>query len=194
MDEGSSGRLSSSSTGAPTDSTVSSESDPAADDEARSISTRPPKTAKTVDLNAYDLPQFVATREFIKGDGNCQYRALAHLLYGDQSLHEAVRRLIVGEINDNSHRYDESLSESGHTFAARQSANGEWGVEQTLAAAARVFGKKIIVLSLASDRPFFLAYGSRDVDSNAPGLLFENNHYELLYRKAFGTQVTSRGQ
>ncbi|KAA1068070.1 hypothetical protein PGTUg99_009269 [Puccinia graminis f. sp. tritici] len=64
-----------------------------------------------------------------------------------------------------------------------QKTNGEWGGEHALAAAAKVLNKKIILLSLASKDPVFLAYGSAPVDPEAPGLIFLNEHYELLFRK-----------
>ncbi|KNZ45878.1 hypothetical protein VP01_772g5 [Puccinia sorghi] len=126
---------------------------------ASSIATTPPPTASTVELTAYGLPEFSATQGFIVGDGNCQYRALSHLAYGDQQYHDYVRRYVTRELARNDHLYAGS-SETDHTsFMYRQRDSGEWGVEQTLAAAAQVYQKKIIVLSLASD-PFFVAYGS----------------------------------
>ncbi|OAV94306.1 hypothetical protein PTTG_08350 [Puccinia triticina 1-1 BBBD Race 1] len=64
-----------------------------------------------------------------------------------------------------------------------QAKDGVWGDEQTLAAAAEVYKKRIILLSLASpNKPYFVEYGKAySVDPKRPGLIFWNNHYELLF-------------
>ena len=40
-------------------------------------------------------------------DGNCFFRAVAHMLYGDDSLHNLVRRQSVEHISDNPEFYQD---------------------------------------------------------------------------------------
>ena len=43
--------------------------------------------------------------EEVKGDGNCQFRALSILVYGNEDRHAAIRELICNYIESNPARY-----------------------------------------------------------------------------------------
>ncbi|KAA1085471.1 hypothetical protein PGT21_008417 [Puccinia graminis f. sp. tritici] len=149
------------------------------------ISSNPPWRVDLCDLDSHGLPQFTYTKNYIRGDGNCLYRALSYLVKRNQDSHWNIRERVFKEIQE-SGEYIDSIQDGTMTFddfVSKDSANGAWGGEHTLAAAARVLNKKIIMLSLASTRPYFRAYGSAPVDPEDPGLVFLGDHYELLFSK-----------
>jgi hypothetical protein len=107
------------------------------------------------------------------------------LVERNQDSHWGIRKRVFKEIEE-SGEYIDSIQDGTMTFddfVSKESANGAWGGEQTLAAAARVLNKKIIMLSLASSKPYFREYGSAPVDPGDPGLVFLGDHYELLFSK-----------
>jgi hypothetical protein len=108
------------------------------------------------------------------------------LVNGNDRSHRDIRKRVTKKIEESVHEYIDSIQDGTITFddfVSKGKANGEWGGEHALSAAAKVLNKKIILLSLASKEPVFLAYGSAPVDPEAPGLIFLNEHYELLFRK-----------
>ena len=52
-------------------------------------------------------PRFTSIR--IDADGNCQFRAIADQMYGNQDDHEVVRQEVISEMENNSERYIEGL-------------------------------------------------------------------------------------
>ena len=47
--------------------------------------------------------------EVIRGDGNCLFRSIAHLIYGNQNVHEKVRCELVDFAQMNWEKYKEIL-------------------------------------------------------------------------------------
>ena len=45
----------------------------------------------------------------IEADGNCQFRAIADQMYGNQDDHEVVRQAVISEMENNSERYIDGL-------------------------------------------------------------------------------------
>lgn len=81
-------------------------------------------------------------------DGNCQFRALSHNLFGSQDHHAAVRERCVDRISRRSDEYS-FLFESDAEFRAYvrdMRRNRTWGDELTLRACADAFGVRIHVV------------------------------------------------
>jgi len=94
----------------------------------------------------------------IRGDGNCQFRALADQLFGDEERHNEVRLKIVDwlrknkdfEVDEGTKIFDfldlEEYS-SWNEYCDEMSRNGAWGDQFTLVAGAEVFQVNIHILS-----------------------------------------------
>lgn len=81
-------------------------------------------------------------------DGNCQFRALSHNLFGSQDHHAAVRERCVERISRRADEYS-FLFESDAEFRAYvrdMRRNRTWGDELTLRACADAFGVRIHVV------------------------------------------------
>lgn len=103
-------------------------------------------------LNKLDeclLEEHDLVRKSVAGDGNCQFRAIADQLYGDQERHAEIRETAVAHIENNSDDYL-SFFESFEKFAeyvATVKKPQQWGDEITLRAAASAYQVKVRVIT-----------------------------------------------
>jgi len=133
-------------------------------------------------------------RHFVLGDGNCQFRAMSHLLFDTEDFHKVVRRLAVQEIIEDPVFFGEFLTDGENIvdYVARMSVSSEWGDDLTLQAISRAYNITIRVFTV-SDRdgqitqsvrtPRTPARGEEEVSSDYPvhNLMFVNgNHYDAL--------------
>lgn len=81
----------------------------------------------------------------IKGDGNCQFRAVADQLWGDEERYDTVKQCAMAEMDKNYSRYDDFILDSG--YMARMRKNGEYGDNLTLWAIANEMGLEILVIT-----------------------------------------------
>lgn len=99
----------------------------------------------------------------IKGDGNCQFRALAYSLWGDQDQHTAVRKASVRYLTKHADRfqaYFESTAEF-YKYLLEMLKDGTWGDELTLSAAVQAYGCPVHVVTSESER-WYLIYQPED--------------------------------
>ena len=83
----------------------------------------------------------------VKNDGNCQCRAIAHSLLGDQSLHKYVRGKIVQQLRKYPTHYQQHVANMTYeTYVNKMKRLGTWGDHVTLKAAADFFGIQIFVV------------------------------------------------
>eukprot|EP00656_Telonema_subtile_P045086 TRINITY_DN51355_c0_g1_i1.p1 TRINITY_DN51355_c0_g1~~TRINITY_DN51355_c0_g1_i1.p1 ORF type:complete len:316 (+),score=58.17 TRINITY_DN51355_c0_g1_i1:100-1047(+) len=73
--------------------------------------------------------------EEMADDGNCQFRALSHQLYGTQDYHSQVRAFVVEHIRAHAEEYQLYCDESIEVFLDRMQRDRVWGDEITLKAA-----------------------------------------------------------
>jgi hypothetical protein len=87
----------------------------------------------------------------VRGDGNCQFRALALALLGDQSLHHVVRRAVATELWQNTTRYFDYVvgasAEAYGEYVRGMERDHAWGDHVTLRAAAEVYGCNVVVVT-----------------------------------------------
>lgn len=83
----------------------------------------------------------------VKGDGNCQFRALAEQLYGDQSMHGTVRKVVAQQLRLFGELYREHVPGQYEEYCSAMARDGEWGDHVTLKAAADVYHTRIVVLT-----------------------------------------------
>ncbi|GJM87370.1 hypothetical protein PR202_ga03317 [Eleusine coracana subsp. coracana] len=87
----------------------------------------------------------------VKGDGNCQFRALSDQLYQSPDHHEFVREQIINQLKSNRDAYDGYVPMAYDEYLDKVSRNGEWGDHVTLQAAADKYGVKIFVMTSFKD-------------------------------------------
>ncbi|KAF3956748.1 hypothetical protein CMV_018158 [Castanea mollissima] len=87
----------------------------------------------------------------VKGDGNCQFRALADQLYGDPDLHAFVREQVIEQLKSQLELYQNYVPMSYSDYLEKMSKEGEWGDHVTLQAAADRFGVKIFLITSFKD-------------------------------------------
>uniref|UniRef100_A0A8R7V0N5 ubiquitinyl hydrolase 1 n=1 Tax=Triticum urartu TaxID=4572 RepID=A0A8R7V0N5_TRIUA len=97
-------------------------------------------------LRLYEL-----TENKVKGDGNCQFRALSDQLYQTPDHHEFVREQIISQLKSNREAYDGYVPMAYDKYLEKVSRNGEWGDHVTLQAAADKYGVKIFVMTSFKD-------------------------------------------
>ncbi|CAK9104225.1 OVARIAN TUMOR DOMAIN-containing deubiquitinating enzyme 12 (OTU domain-containing protein 12) (Deubiquitinating enzyme OTU12) [Durusdinium trenchii] len=82
------------------------------------------------------------------GDGNCQFRALAHQWFGSEEHHASLRTAVVQQLKDWPERYKvwETAEFDYEFWVDRMALDGvEWGTGLTLRAAADLLGAEIHV-------------------------------------------------
>nr|POE85921.1 otu domain-containing protein [Quercus suber] len=87
----------------------------------------------------------------VKGDGNCQFRALADQLYGDPDLHTFVREQVIEQLKSQLELYQNYVPMTYNDYLEKMSKEGEWGDHVTLQAAADRFGVKIFLITSFKD-------------------------------------------
>ncbi|CAM0943096.1 unnamed protein product [Alopecurus aequalis] len=124
-------------------------------------------------LRLYDL-----TEHKVKGDGNCQFRALSDQLYQTPDHHEFVRAQIVSQLKSNRDAYDGYVPMAYDEYLDKVSRNGEWGDHVTLQAAA----DKIFVMTSFKDT-YYIEIQPKIVKSNKVVLLsfWAEVHYNSIF-------------
>eukprot|EP00003_Mantamonas_plastica_P024738 TRINITY_DN4675_c0_g4_i1.p1 TRINITY_DN4675_c0_g4~~TRINITY_DN4675_c0_g4_i1.p1 ORF type:complete len:316 (+),score=91.47 TRINITY_DN4675_c0_g4_i1:96-1043(+) len=92
----------------------------------------------------------------ISGDGNCQFAAIAHQMTGDDKQHLEIRSQVVSHIANNRSKYINFVpNDVGFDrYVEIMSAEGTWGDNLTLQAAADAFGIPIMIITSANDSEF----------------------------------------
>lgn len=84
----------------------------------------------------------------ILGDGNCQFRSLAHQLRGDADRHAEVRRDVVAQLKRCEDRYSAFIfGLTYRDFVARMAMDGEWGDHVTLQAAVDCYKVRVCLVT-----------------------------------------------
>lgn len=90
---------------------------------------------------------YQATTDPVKADGNCQFRALSHQLYGDEDHHSSLRARVVRQLQERPQLYLGFVHESYSEYVKRMACDGEWGDNVTLQAASDALCAVIHVLT-----------------------------------------------
>ena len=83
----------------------------------------------------------------VRGDGNCQFRALSDQLYGAEKNHAEIRSSVVKHLRLYKERYNPYVPEDYEVYVRKMSQDSTWGDHVTLQAAADVYGTRICVIS-----------------------------------------------
>jgi len=83
----------------------------------------------------------------VEADGNCQFRALALQLHGDEDQHGKVRAQLVQWLGNMKERYSDFVHEPYDDYLRRMASDGEWGDNVTLQAASDMLCRDIHILN-----------------------------------------------
>mmetsp|Transcript_26992 Transcript_26992/g.58755 ORF Transcript_26992/g.58755 Transcript_26992/m.58755 type:complete len:184 (-) Transcript_26992:277-828(-) len=83
----------------------------------------------------------------VLGDGNCQFRALADQLYGQEDHHQTVRGLVIQQLEAGAEHYHGFVPGRYSDYLKAMARSGTWGDHVTLQAAADILGVRINVLT-----------------------------------------------
>lgn len=94
----------------------------------------------------------------MQDDGNCQFRALSHELYGTQKHHERVREIVVRHLRNHASEYSPLFGDGEWpAYLTSMSRSRTWGDELTLRAAADAFEVRIHVITSTAEN-WYLVY------------------------------------
>ena len=108
-------------------------------------STQLKQSSPSVDLYLWSQGR---KRKVILGDGNCLFRAVAHIVYGTQESHATVRRILVTFVSKNRPvlvKYVTNGSFEEHMRAVAR--EGAWGTQVELYAAASLYQLPVYIFS-----------------------------------------------
>ena len=136
---------------------------------------REDKITKGIELITQRLHHLQLQQNIMKDDGNCQFRSLAHQLFGNADrYHQAVRTYIVQYMKQHADTefafYFESTME-WNRYCQTMSHNGTWGDELTLKAASNALQCNVHVITSEKEN-YYLCYQpdiSHDDDINSNG-------------------------
>lgn len=106
--------------------------------------------------------QFLSMRVIeMEDDGNCQFRALSHELFGHQRWHLFVRQKVVDWLVSNPDNFSVFVgnSDDWRQYISTMSQNRTWGDELTMRAAAEAFSVSIHVVTTEHEN-WLLKYNS----------------------------------
>jgi len=87
----------------------------------------------------------------VRGDGNCQFRALADQLFSDQERHAEIRGAVVDQLQRDADAYSVFVGEDYGSYVRDMSRQTTWGDHITLQAAADLYGVSMCVISSYKD-------------------------------------------
>lgn len=120
----------------------------------------------------------------IGDDGNCQFRAVSHELFGTQEHHGMVRERIAALLWRSKDQYAgffEGDQWSDHVKRLQQP--GEWGDELSLQACAEAFGVRVHIISSESENWYLVYEPTKGLAPNAREIFLTYVapvHYESL--------------
>ena len=104
----------------------------------------------------------------MEDDGNCQFRALSHELYGHQRWHAEVRRRAMDWMVSHPESYSAFVGDAAEweRYATNMGRSRTWGDELTLRAAAEAFGVVVHVVTTEKQN-WLLHYGTNSAGGGA---------------------------
>ena len=122
----------------------------------------------------------------IIGDGNCFYRSVAQIVYGDEMLHGKIRELLADFISRNRTHFQPYIDGDMVEYIARVQLTRVWGTAVELLAAASLFDIPVYTLVPYKDTYHWLCYKPLEnakliyPKEPPPSRLHHIDHFELL--------------
>mmetsp|Transcript_24915 Transcript_24915/g.77571 ORF Transcript_24915/g.77571 Transcript_24915/m.77571 type:complete len:261 (+) Transcript_24915:92-874(+) len=120
----------------------------------------------------------------IEPDGNCQFRAVADQLFGDQSRYRQVRNMAIAELEGNPEIYSNFITddEKFADYCHRMRDEAEWGDMTTLMALAGAGSLRVIVHQNDTELPRYELVPQKGEVRRTIHVLFDpsGEHYESI--------------
>lgn len=154
---------------------------------------RPNKAFPSEDLAKTDyerlrqrLELYGLQEKVVRGDGNCQFRAISDQLYGDPERHKEVREQVILQLRNNEALYRDYVADDDGGFEAylnRMAQDGAWGDHITLQAAADVYCVRFSIISSYPGDEFLIKIEPNGQESSPIYWLsfWAEVHYNSLY-------------
>lgn len=84
------------------------------------------------ELLCHRLEMYGLCERRVKGDGNCQFRALSDQLYQTPHAHQAVRKLVVDRLQSHAQLYSAYVPGDYEEYCSSMELGGTWGDHITL--------------------------------------------------------------
>mmetsp|Transcript_31103 Transcript_31103/g.50321 ORF Transcript_31103/g.50321 Transcript_31103/m.50321 type:complete len:450 (-) Transcript_31103:292-1641(-) len=113
-------------------------------------------------------------------DGNCLFRAIADQIYGDPSMHEAVRKLCCDYMERNRDHFSQFVTEDFREYVRRKRQDRCFGNHIEMQAMAEMYNRPIHVYAY-NTQPINIFHGA--YSTNEPPLRLSyhaNNHYNSV--------------
>ncbi|XP_076957552.1 OVARIAN TUMOR DOMAIN-containing deubiquitinating enzyme 12-like isoform X2 [Bidens hawaiensis] len=131
-------------------------------------------------LDRLQLYQLVESK--VRGDGNCQFRALSDQVYRTAEHHKFVRQQIVNQLKLHADMYEGYVPMVYSDYLKNMAKVGEWGDHVTLQAAADLYGIKIFVITSFKDTCYIEIVPSVQRSNRVIFLSFwAEVHYNSIY-------------
>jgi len=127
----------------------------------------------------------------MKDDGNCQFRALSHQMYGTQDYYPEVRQAVVGHMLQHKDEFGMFLDEPIDEYLTRMSRDRVWGDELTMKAAVDAFKLRVHAVT-SNQENWHLLYENDDAEPPVERDWFhgtENSRFPEARRKVFVTYI-----
>uniref|UniRef100_A0A0R3RYK0 ubiquitinyl hydrolase 1 n=1 Tax=Elaeophora elaphi TaxID=1147741 RepID=A0A0R3RYK0_9BILA len=87
----------------------------------------------------------------VRGDGACLFRAVADQIYGDEDMHDDVRRLCMDYMEKNSDHFSQFVTEDFHDYIARKRRRDAHGNHVELQAISEIFSRPIEIYEYCTE-------------------------------------------
>eukprot|EP01097_Dermamoeba_algensis_P008212 TRINITY_DN537_c0_g1_i3.p1 TRINITY_DN537_c0_g1~~TRINITY_DN537_c0_g1_i3.p1 ORF type:complete len:198 (+),score=35.93 TRINITY_DN537_c0_g1_i3:367-960(+) len=112
-------------------------------------------------------------------DGNCLFRSVADQVYGDQEMHETVRRMCMDYMDKERDHFSQFVTEDFNGYIARKRKDKCFGNNLEMQALAELFNRPIEVYS--EDQPLNIFHSSYKTDNPPIRLSYHHgNHYNSI--------------
>ncbi|KAL3982974.1 OTU-like cysteine protease family protein [Acanthocheilonema viteae] len=102
----------------------------------------------------------------VRGDGACLFRAVADQIYGDEEMHDDVRRLCMDYMEKNSDHFSQFVTEDFHDYIARKRRRDAHGNHVELQAISEMFSRPIEIYEYCTE-PRNISSSRLDVSPSA---------------------------
>ena len=136
------------------------------------------------------------SHRYIQPDGNCQFRALAWAMYGNQGRHKVVRRKVCQYLQENMDIIKPLLGSdvispqckdltTPQEYITTMAKDGTWGDDATLSAACQALNLHLLIIN--KDGSYFkvqathLATSTEEVQWHA--FYYNGEHYEVVIKQ-----------
>ncbi|MCP9265530.1 OTU domain-containing protein 5 [Dirofilaria immitis] len=87
----------------------------------------------------------------VRGDGACLFRAVADQIYGDEEMHDDVRRLCMDYMEKNSDHFSQFVTEDFHDYITRKRRRDAHGNHVELQAISEIFSRPIEIYEYCTE-------------------------------------------